>query len=73
MENWEYMVIPLGWERSYGEAGTKDEEQIKILNRYGGEGWELVSVTVVSRPRSDDKGARVYFKRRIQTPRPNDF
>jgi len=33
---WEYMVIPVGYEY--------EEEEMRDLNTYGEEGWELVAV-----------------------------
>ena len=48
-KKWEYIVVTIP-----GDKAQKDKENQAILNKYGDDGWELVSVIDPS---------TVYFKR----------
>jgi hypothetical protein len=57
MTKWEYMAIALFEECK--KAGTTDQK--KVLDKYGDEGWELVSVSAIGIKNRFDIVA--YFKR----------
>jgi len=56
---WEYMVILVGY---------IEEEEMRVLNTYGEEGWELVTVSSAYYDQSTPTRITAYLKR-IVTPR----
>ncbi len=78
MEQWEYVAVAIAWERrarEYVARGIDDERRVgltDILNDYGAEGWELVTLMAedlhhAHHPPSRSGGWhwRAVFKRRL--------
>jgi hypothetical protein len=73
MQRWQYKVVQQKSLLSMGGSDAADEQQREtLLNAYGREGWELVSVTVQSYRREYDPTAlqgysffSFFFKREV--------
>jgi Domain of unknown function (DUF4177) len=76
MRRWQYKVVIdkiLAGQMTPGSSEDSDREQ--VLNAYGQDGWELVSVVLQSYRRESDPAVfygytifRYYFKRMIDVP-----
>jgi Domain of unknown function (DUF4177) len=76
MRRWQYKVVidkVLAGQMTPGSSEDSDREQ--ILNAYGRDGWELVSIVVQSYRRESDPAVfygytifRYYLKRVIEEP-----
>jgi hypothetical protein len=55
MDNWEYKIT---------RFGRIDDETTQLLNKYGNEGWELVSVFEAFKG-IESYEPKAYFKRKI--------
>jgi Domain of unknown function (DUF4177) len=76
MRRWQYKVVIdkiLAGQMTPGSSEDSDREQ--VLNNYGQDGWELVSVVLQSYRRESDPAVfygytifRYYFKRAIEEP-----
>ena len=76
MRRWQYKVVIdriLAGQMTPGSSEDSDREQ--ILNAYGQDGWELVSIVLQSYRRESDPAVfygytifRYYFKRLIEEP-----
>lgn len=71
MQKWEYMNIAISKPKDKWVVDGKEVEganvtRTAILNQYGAEGWELVSVTAWQGP--SGSGHTYYFKRPVEAP-----
>jgi len=63
MEQWEYKTLKFMTGGFFG--GKVDEEELELeLNRYGADGWELVSTFDTSQSQGASREIIVVFKRR---------
>jgi hypothetical protein len=63
---WEYFVHTLNAEAAFSKGQVTPREMQEVLNRYGGEGWELVSVFTTKSGRDGSRLVVLTFKRPLE-------